>query len=39
VFSYDGRRFRPEGEAGPVLTYRQDGNLLWAEIPADGPGR
>jgi hypothetical protein len=34
VFSYDGRRFRPEGEAGPVLTYRQDGNLLWAEIPA-----
>jgi hypothetical protein len=34
VFSYDGRRFRPEGEAGPVLIYRQDGNLLWAEIPA-----
>jgi len=34
VFSYDGRRFRPEGEAGPVLTYRQGGNLLWAEIPA-----
>ena len=34
MFSYDGRRFRPEGEAGPVLTYHQDGNLLWAEIPA-----
>ena len=34
MFSYDGRHFRPEGETGPVLTYRQDGNLLWAEIPA-----
>ena len=34
MFTYDGRRFRPEGEAGPVLTYRQDGNLLCAEIPA-----
>ncbi len=39
MFSYNGRRFRPEGaddaagEAGPVLTYRQDGNLLWAEFP------
>ena len=34
MFSYDGRRFRPEDAAGPVLTYRQDGDLLWAEIPA-----
>jgi len=33
VYSYDGRRFRPEGEAGPEVTYRQDGDLLWAEIP------
>jgi hypothetical protein len=40
VFSYDGRRFRAEGEAGPVLTYRQDGNVLWAEIPVgDGVRR
>jgi hypothetical protein len=34
VYSYDGRRFRPEGETGPEVTYRQDGDLLWAEIPA-----
>jgi hypothetical protein len=36
LFSYDERRFRPEGETGPVVTYRQDGDLLWAEIPAGG---
>ena len=34
MFSYDGRRFRPEDAAEPVVTYRQDGDLLWAEIPA-----
>jgi hypothetical protein len=34
LFSYNERRFRPEGETGPVVTYRQDGDLLWAEIPA-----
>jgi hypothetical protein len=36
LFSYHERRFRPEGESGPVVTYRQDGDLLWAEIPAGG---
>ncbi len=34
MYSYDGRRFRPEDADEPVLTYRQDGDLLWAEIPA-----
>jgi hypothetical protein len=34
VYSYDGRRFRPEDADEPVVTYRQDGDLLWAEIPA-----
>jgi len=33
VISYDGRRFRPEGATEPVVTYRQEGDLLWAEIP------
>jgi hypothetical protein len=36
LLSYNERRFRPEGETGPVVTYRQDGDLLWAEIPAGG---
>jgi hypothetical protein len=36
MFSYNERRFRPEGEAGPVVTYRQDGDLFWAEIPVGG---
>jgi hypothetical protein len=36
VYSYDGRRFRPEGESGPVTTYRQDGDLLWGDISAAG---
>ncbi len=36
MFSYNGRRFRPEGEAGPVVTYQQEGDLLWAEIPSGG---
>jgi len=36
VISYDGRRFRPEGAPEPVVTYRQEGNLLWAEIPQGG---
>ncbi|MDQ2810342.1 MAG: hypothetical protein M3Z75_00275 [Actinomycetota bacterium] len=39
MFSYDERRFRPEGENGPVVTYRQDGDLFWAEIPAGGSVR
>ena len=34
MYSYDGRRFRPEDADEPVLTYRQDRDLLWAEIPA-----
>jgi hypothetical protein len=34
VYSYDGRRFRPADADEPVVTYRQDGDLLWAEIPA-----
>ena len=33
MISYDGRRFRPEGATEPVVTYRQEGDLLWAEIP------
>jgi hypothetical protein len=36
LFSYNERHFRPEGETGPVVTYRQDGDLLWAEIPVGG---
>ncbi len=36
MFSYNGRRFRPEGETGPVVTYQQEGNLVWAEMPAGG---
>ena len=39
MFSYHERRFRPEGETGPVVTYRQDGDLLWAEIPPGGDVR
>jgi hypothetical protein len=39
VFSYNERRFRPEGETGPVVTYRQEGDLLWAEMPAGGAVR
>ncbi len=34
MYSYDGRRFRPEDADEPVVTYQQDGDLLWAEIPA-----
>lgn len=36
MVSYDGRRFRPADATGPVVTYRQDRDLLWAEIPAGG---
>ena len=36
MVSYDGRCFRPEGATEPVVTYRQDGNLFWAEIPPGG---
>jgi hypothetical protein len=39
VFNYNERRFRPEGETGPVVTYRQEGDLLWAEMPAGGSVR
>ena len=40
MYSYDGRRFRPEDADKPVVTYWQDGDLLWAEIPAgDGVRR
>jgi hypothetical protein len=34
MVSYDGRSFRPENTAGPLVTYRQERDLLWAEIPA-----
>ncbi len=36
MLSYDGRRFRPADADEPVLIYRQDRDLLWAQIP---PGR
>ena len=36
MVSYDGRRFRPEDAPEPVVTYRQEGDLLWAEIPVGG---
>jgi hypothetical protein len=36
MFSYHGRRFRAEDEAGSVVTYQQEGDLLWAEIPSGG---
>ena len=34
MVSYEGRRFRRAGTTGPVVTYRQDRDLLWAEMPA-----
>src|SRR5579863_6256334 len=36
MVTYDGRCFRPEDAAEPVVTYRQERDLLWAEIPAGG---
>ena len=40
MVSYDGRSFRPENASGPVVTCRQELDLLWAEIPAgDGVRR
>ncbi len=36
MVNYDGRRFRPEDAPEPVVTYRQEGDLLWAEIPVGG---
>jgi hypothetical protein len=39
MVSYDGRQFRPEDAAEPVVTYRQERDLLWAEIPAGGSVR
>jgi hypothetical protein len=41
MIDYDGRRFRAEGK-GPgaaVTTYRQDGDLLWAELSGSGVRR
>jgi hypothetical protein len=34
---YDGRCFRPAGSGpdGPVVVYRQSGDLLWAEFSGD----
>lgn len=36
MINYDGRRFRPVGHGAdaeaPVATYRQSGDLLWAEF-------
>ena len=35
MVSYDGKRFRPAEATEPVVvTYRQDGDLMWAEVPA-----
>lgn len=37
MVSYDGIRFHhPSGAAAPPVIYRQDGDLLWAEIPPGG---
>jgi hypothetical protein len=41
MINYDGRRFRARGK-GPdaaVTTYRQDGDLLWAELSGSGVRR
>src|SRR5262249_11671562 len=41
VINYDGRRFRARGK-GPdaaVTIYRQDGDLLWAELSGSGVRR
>jgi hypothetical protein len=35
VLNYDGRRFQSE-QANEPVTYRQDGDLLWAEMPRSG---
>lgn len=34
MIDYDGRRFRPVGHGpdAPTATYRQSGDLLWAEF-------
>jgi hypothetical protein len=34
MINYDGRRFRPvgHGPGAPTATYRQSGDLLWAEF-------
>lgn len=42
MINYDGRRFRARGDAGPdaaITTYRQDGDLLWAELSGSGVRR
>jgi hypothetical protein len=39
VVSYNGRRFRRSDATEPVVTYRQERDLLWAEIPASGSVR
>ena len=36
MVNYDGRRFHPTDSTEPVVTYRQDGDLLWAEMPPGG---
>jgi len=42
MIDYNGRRFRPvsdhPGEDGTMATYRQEGDLLWAEF-SGGPNR
>lgn len=41
MINYDGRRFRARGH-GPdaaITTYRQDGDLLWAELSGSGVRR
>jgi len=34
MINYDGRRFQPTGHGpdAPITTYRQDGDLLWADL-------
>jgi hypothetical protein len=41
MIDYDGRRFRkvsPDPDA-PVTTYRQDGDVVWAELSGGGVRR
>ena len=38
MISYDGRRFRSVAH-GAVTTYRQDGDVVWAELSGSGVRR
>jgi hypothetical protein len=39
VISYDGRRFRAAGHDAPTASYRQSGDLLWADFSGGGVRR